>query len=95
MNIKKSDDNTTYVTLSRRNLQQLLNMLDKKVGRPCLTRLLGEGRVLLVQAEEDVEHYNSEDREQAVRGIAGPGFNHGGDVPMVGIGPAAPHSKPN
>jgi len=48
------------VTLSRRNLETLIKMLDHKTGIASLKRLTDEG-VLLVRAEEDDEHYADRD----------------------------------
>lgn len=45
------------VQLSRRNLTQLIEMLDRKVGNSTLKRLTETGVPLYVTAEEDDEHY--------------------------------------
>lgn len=62
------------VTLSRRNLTQLLQMLDKKVGMPSLTRIANKAHVTVL-AEEDAEHYKGR--------TPGPGFR---DQKVVGVG---------
>lgn len=48
--------NVTYVTLSRRNLQTLLNKLDDPESKRTLVKD-GDGSRLVVTAEEDDVHY--------------------------------------
>lgn len=50
------------ITLSRRNLQTLLKMLDLRVGQPILRRGLDDGSVLVIKAEEDEVHYQAPER---------------------------------
>lgn len=65
MNIKRHG-HVEHITLSRRNLETLLQMLDQHVGQPILHRMINvsmasDGEIsrvmLLVQAEENEEHY--------------------------------------
>lgn len=46
-----------YVSLSRRNLETLIKMLDQKTGIASLSRRTESGITVLVQAEENAEHY--------------------------------------
>lgn len=68
------------ITLSRRNLETLLRMLDCNVAVPRLKRLVADDIGLFVTAEENEEHYDSNDRQPEVRGIRGIGPEH------IGIG---------
>ena len=55
-------DNRTYVRLSRRNLRQLDAILDRR--DPCnmgLMRKDDNGLFLVVQPEEDSDHYEGRD----------------------------------
>jgi hypothetical protein len=55
MNVTQHDSHI-HIALSRRNLEHLLTMLDRKVGSPTLKRRDGE-LALFVTAEENEEHY--------------------------------------
>lgn len=50
-------NNVVRVSLSRRNLTTLLNLLDRNVGMPGLRRACESNVSLIVSAEEDAEHY--------------------------------------
>ena len=51
-------DNRVHVRLSRRNLHQLKAMLDSPgVGSTCLARRDEYGVSLVVQVEDDLDHY--------------------------------------
>jgi hypothetical protein len=53
------DSNRVYVRLSRRNLRQLDALLDgPDAGRICLARKDKNGVSLVVQVEEDADHYD-------------------------------------
>jgi hypothetical protein len=53
------DGNRVYVTLSRRNLRQLHALLEgQDAGRNCLARRDGNGVSLVVQVEDDADHYD-------------------------------------
>ncbi len=55
-------DNRVFVRLSRRNLRQLDAMLDcQDAGNRCLARKDKYGVSLVVQVEEDADHYNGRD----------------------------------
>jgi hypothetical protein len=61
-------DNRVYVRLSRRNLRQLSAILDgQDVRHRCLTRKDENGVSLVLQVEDDADHYAG--RHQ------GPGFS--------------------
>ena len=63
-----------HLVLSRRNLETLLKMLDRKTGICTLHRAIDDlGRVFRVSAEEDTEHYSSEERNPGDRGVMGIG----------------------
>jgi hypothetical protein len=49
---------TVMVTLSRRNLLALLHKLDMEGSARTLIKNEGAGKHLIVQAEDDEEHYN-------------------------------------
>ena len=84
--LKKSEGASTdilTVTLSRRNLEGLLEQLDDGVRTPQLMRRTDAG-LLIVIAEEDSAHYHSEAREEAARGAAGEsvlGVGYGEEIP--------------
>jgi hypothetical protein len=67
---------TIRITLSRRNLDTLIRMLDVQVGNPTLKRIVADDIHLYVTAEEDAEHYDSNDRQPEVRGVRGIGPEH-------------------
>lgn len=73
MNLTRNHNGDVWVSLSRRNLLTLLKMLDHNAGLCTLHRSLGNDMALHVQAEEDLPHYQSEAREDIVRGICGIG----------------------
>lgn len=50
-------NNVVRVTLSRRNLTTLLNLLDRNVGMSSLRRACESNISLIVVVEEDAEHY--------------------------------------
>lgn len=55
-------DNRVFVRLSRRNLRQLDAMLDRQdAGDRCLARKDRYGVSLVVQVEEDADHYDGRD----------------------------------
>ena len=55
-------DNRVFVRLSRRNLRQLDAMLDwQDAGNGCLARKDENGVSLVVQVEEDADHYDRRD----------------------------------
>ena len=56
------DENRICVRLSRRNLHQLAALLDNpSVAHRCLARKDELGLVLVVQAEDDADHYAGRD----------------------------------
>jgi hypothetical protein len=63
-----------YVTISRRNLRQLNAIVDDPNGRHgCLTRKDENGVSLVLQVEDDADHYGGERGYVRVRehGVAG------------------------
>jgi hypothetical protein len=55
-------DNRVYVRLSRRNLRQLEAILDNPgVRNGCLARRDDNGVSLVVQVEDDADHYEGRD----------------------------------
>lgn len=69
MNLVTNEPKRLTVTLSRRNLLMLLDLLDRAVGMPSLSRTVDSlGTRLTVRAEEDGEHYSSPARQAEVRG---------------------------
>ena len=57
MKIHRTEKDLVHVSLSRRNIENLLHMLDNRTKtRPSLENLL-EDTILLVEAEENDEHY--------------------------------------
>lgn len=74
MNLISNKDGIIKISLSRRNLVTLLKMLDGNVAQPELHRRVDDsGTILSVKAEEDNEHYISENRQAAVLGRMGDG----------------------
>lgn len=71
MNRSKGSGDVT-ISLSRRNLETLLKMLDLKVGMPHLRRQVGGG-ILTIHAQENEEHYASQERNEEARGRMGVG----------------------
>jgi hypothetical protein len=71
---------TANVTLSERNLRDLLRAYERNPRTASLCRLCEDGTHLYVTVEGDDQHY--------VNRHPGPGIDAN-----VGIGPAAPHSK--
>lgn len=63
-------DNRVFVRLSRRNLRQLDAMLETNAANRCLARKDQNGVSLLVQVEEDAEHYDGRDPSPGVREVA-------------------------
>ena len=56
------DGNRVYVRLSRRNLRQLDAILHgRNVGHTCLTRRDENGVSLVLQVENDADHYEGRD----------------------------------
>ena len=59
--------NRVYVTISRRNLRQLNAILDQPNGRnKCLTRKDESGVSLVLQVEDDADHYKGRDPRPGV-----------------------------
>jgi hypothetical protein len=82
MNLISRTPSDISISLSRRNLQTLLAMLDYQTGLNALSRIVAEdGTSLTVWAEEDAEHYASNDRQAHVRNKMGIGPD---DLPGVG-----------
>jgi hypothetical protein len=50
-------ENCIHVTLSRRNLRALQAMLDRDLPRTALVRSGEDGVLLVLEVENDVEHY--------------------------------------
>lgn len=64
-------DNRVYVRLSRRNLRQLEATLDNPdVGTRCLARRNENGVSLVVQVEDDAEHYEGREPGPGLGGVA-------------------------
>ena len=60
-----------YLRLSRRNLRQLDAILDRRdVRNRCLVRKGENGVSLVVQIEDDADHYEGRDRGQGVCKVA-------------------------
>jgi hypothetical protein len=60
-----------YVRLSRRNLRQLDAILhDPDVGNRCLARTDKGGVYLVVQVEDDADHYGGPDPRQGLEKVA-------------------------
>ena len=60
-----------YVRLSRRNLRQLDAILDDPdVGTRCLTRNDQNGVSLVVQVEDDADHYEGRDPDAGLGKVA-------------------------
>jgi hypothetical protein len=60
-----------YVRLSRRNLRQLDAILDDPdVGNRCLARKDKNGMSLVVQVEDDADHYEGRDPGQGLGKVA-------------------------
>lgn len=57
MNIVDNTDGFLYITLSRRNLETLMKMLDTGAGMSGLQRRIDANTLLVVQAEENADHY--------------------------------------
>lgn len=79
MNLVKRANGDLNLKLSRRNLLTLIKCLDMRVSKPSIHRDTG-GSFVIVTAEEDEEHYASEDRQPNVRGKMGDGPD---DVPEI------------
>jgi hypothetical protein len=63
--------NRVYVRLSRRNLRQLDAILDDPdVGHRCLARKDKDGVSLVVQVEDDADHYEGRDPGQGLGKVA-------------------------
>lgn len=73
MNLRTNTENHIHITLSRRNLETLTKMLDRAVGITALHRVVSDDCTLVVQAEEDKDHYESKDRHEDQRGRMGIG----------------------
>lgn len=64
-------DNQVYVRLSRRNLRQLDAILEcRAAGDRCLVRKDKSGVCLVVQVEEDAEHYDGRDPGRGLAQVA-------------------------
>ena len=57
------------VTLSRRNLEQLLAVLDSPMAEPFLVRQCEDGTVLYVEPQENDVHYERREPGQGFEGI--------------------------
>lgn len=57
MNIIANDEGRVAVTLSRRNLETLIKMLDRKTGISAIRRQTESGTSVWVHAEENDAHY--------------------------------------
>ena len=56
-----------YVRLSRRNLRQLDAILDNQdIRNRCLVRRAKNGLSLIVQVEDDADHYEGHDPDQGL-----------------------------
>lgn len=65
--------NRVYVRLSRRNLHQLNATLEgKDVSHRCLARSCENGVALLVQVEDDADHYEGRDPGPGLGNVALP-----------------------
>ena len=85
MNLISKEGKLISISLSRRNLLTLIKCLDQNVAMPILRRRVDdEGTVLVVKAEEDMEHYNSNARQPAAQSIMGVGPD---DVPELRSAP--------
>jgi hypothetical protein len=63
--------NRVYVRLSRRNLRQLDAILDNPdIGNGCLARKDKNGVSLVVQVEDDADHYEGRDPGQGLGKVA-------------------------
>lgn len=62
MNLISDSGDRLVITLSRRNLETLIKCLDYKVGMPAIHRMVADGLDIVIKAEENEEHYNSEAR---------------------------------
>ena len=71
---------TANVTLSERNLRDLLRAFERNPHTASLRRQCEDGTLLYVTVEADERHYNGRE--------PGPGIGN-----AVGIGPCAPHSR--
>jgi hypothetical protein len=59
-----------YVRLSRRNLRQLDAILDNEdIGNRCLVRRAMNGVALIVQVEDDADHYEGRDPGRPAFGL--------------------------
>jgi hypothetical protein len=64
-------DNRVHVTLSRRNLRQLDAILrDEDSRQRCLMRKEENGVALVVQVEDDADHYQRRDAGQGLGNVA-------------------------
>ena len=60
-----------YLRLSRRNLRQLDAILDSPgIGNRCLVRRAENGVSLVVQVEDDADHYEGRDPGQRIGRVA-------------------------
>jgi hypothetical protein len=60
-----------YVRLSRRNLRQLDAVLDNQdIRNRCLVRRAENGVSLVVQVEDDADHYEGRDPGPGLRAVA-------------------------
>ena len=64
-------DNRVYVRLSRRNLRQLEAILaNQDVRNECLARMDENGVSLVVQVEDDADHYDGRDPGPGLSAVA-------------------------
>ena len=63
--------NRVYVRLSRRNLRQLGAIVDNPdISDMCLTRRAENGVSLVVQVEDDTDHYEGRDPDPGLSKVA-------------------------
>lgn len=84
MNVNEQSEGRIVIALSRRNLEGLLLQLDEdKPGDAAQIMRTTDAGLVIVVAEEDAHHYNSESREDYAHGEAGasgPGQVYGDPV---------------
>jgi hypothetical protein len=57
MQIVQVSDTLVHISLSRRNVETLLKMVDGNVGEPTLNRTVEGGVALVVTVQSDEDHY--------------------------------------
>lgn len=71
MNLALESANTLAISLSRKNLEGLLWLLDNKDETPQAMRRIDDGRQLIIIAEENDVHYNDARVRQNSLGVSG------------------------